>query len=277
MNVRELLEKNKVHFIPSGRDYLIKCTNPEHDDSNPSMRVDQVLGIYQCMSCGHKGNLFFDNDEAPNKLSTARELIKRKINKLRAESIGLDMPENYMPYIGTWRGISQSTYQKFGAFKSALPQFTGRIVFPVRDNTGRIVVFQGRDELGTLEAKYSNWPRGITMPLFPTVEPIKGSVILVEGLFDMLNLHDKGLENAISIFGVNTLKESSIMTLKFQGVSEIVGILDPDEAGQRGAEKLKELCEEVGIKYKNVALKNGVDPGDLSKTQVTNLKRKLYD
>lgn len=275
MNVRELLDKQKIYYKTSGRDYLIRCTNPDHDDTNPSMRVDQVLGIYQCMSCGHKGNIFFDNDETPNKLSIAREQIKRKINKLRAESAGLEMPEDYAPYIGTWRNISQSTYQKFEAFKSPLPQFAGRIVFPIRDYSGRIVAFQGRDEIGTLEHKYSNWPRGVSMPLYPLVEPVQGSVILVEGLYDAINLHDKGIDNATAIFGVNTLKSSDITILKMQGVTEIVGMLDPDEAGQRGAAKLKEICEEVGIKYRNVALKQG-DPGDLSKAQVQGLRNKLY-
>ena len=40
MDVLEILNKEEVGYTPSGQDYLIRCLNPEHDDSNPSLRVD---------------------------------------------------------------------------------------------------------------------------------------------------------------------------------------------------------------------------------------------
>ena len=276
MNVRELLDTKKIRYLASGRDYLVKCTNPNHDDSNPSMRIDQVLGIYQCLSCGHKGNIFYDYEEAPNKLSILREQISRKIEKLRSDSVGLRFPDEHTPYVGNWRGISPGTYRKFEAFRSHLPEFAGRIVFPIKDITGRIVVFQGRDELGTLDKKYLNWPRHVSLPLYPVVEPIKGSVVLVEGIFDAINLHDKGLDNAISVFGVNTVKKNTLVNLKLQGVTEVVCMFDPDEAGNTGSKKIEEICSELDIRYRRVNLPARLDPGDLNKSQVQKLKGQLY-
>ena len=58
MNVEELLQSKQVPFLPKGKDYVVSCLNPEHDDNNPSMRVDQITGIFHCFSCGYKGNLF---------------------------------------------------------------------------------------------------------------------------------------------------------------------------------------------------------------------------
>ena len=57
MNVEELLQSKHVPFMPKGKDYVVSCLSPEHDDSNPSMRIDQITGIFHCFSCGYKGNL----------------------------------------------------------------------------------------------------------------------------------------------------------------------------------------------------------------------------
>ena len=55
--VLDLINKNSLAFSVSGRDYLIKCLNPDHEDSNPSFRVDKVSGVAHCFSCGFKTNL----------------------------------------------------------------------------------------------------------------------------------------------------------------------------------------------------------------------------
>jgi DNA primase len=89
MNVEELLIKQKIPFIPSGKDFLVSCLNPDHDDSNPSMRIDKVIGIFQCLSCGYKGNIFYKFGQKPNKMDIMRENLKRKIQEIRQGSIFL--------------------------------------------------------------------------------------------------------------------------------------------------------------------------------------------
>jgi len=56
--ILELLQKNGLGYSVSGRDYLIKCLNPEHEDNNPSFRIDRVSGAAHCFSCGFKTNIF---------------------------------------------------------------------------------------------------------------------------------------------------------------------------------------------------------------------------
>ena len=58
MTVEELLQRRDIYYIPKGGDFLVSCLNPEHADRNPSMRIDQLTGIFGCFSCNHKGNLF---------------------------------------------------------------------------------------------------------------------------------------------------------------------------------------------------------------------------
>ena len=58
MIAEELLQSKGIQYQVSGKDAKIHCLNPEHDDTNPSMRVDRITGIFHCFSCGYKGNLF---------------------------------------------------------------------------------------------------------------------------------------------------------------------------------------------------------------------------
>ena len=60
-----------------------------------------------------------------------------------------------------------------------------------------------------------------------------------------------------------------------QGCSKIAVFFDGDEAGQKAAQNIKVMCEKVGLVSRNVNLKD-TDPGALTQSQVTGLKRKLY-
>lgn len=260
--------------MPRGADFIVSCINPEHADNNPSMRIDQVTGIFQCFSCAFKGNIFTYYGEKPNHIQMKRELLKKKIRLKRGESVGLSFPKDTMPYTGNWRNISSDTYKKFQAFESAEDAFIGRINFPIFDRSGRIVAFNGRHTAGGIP-KYNISPREARLPLFPVVSPIQGSIILVEGIYDMLNLHDKGLSNAVCCFGTKNISESKLRMLSIQGVESIDIFFDGDDAGQDAVVKVKELCEQAELLHRNIAMKDR-DPGALTATQVQKLKNKLY-
>lgn len=274
MNVQELLHKHEIHYIERGKDLIVKCLNPEHPDRNPSLRIDNVTGVYNCFSCGFKGNLFSYFGERVNQLDIRKEQLKRKINSKVAESVGLPFPENAIPYIGSHRDIKPSTYAHFEAFTSIDTKFVDRIVFPIYDLTGRIAGFTGRHTSGG-SPKYIVDPPGAKLPLFPRVAPINGHILLVEGIYDMLNLWDKGLQNVICMFGLNTLTPERLQVLKMQGVSAVDIFADGDEAGQKAANKIKVMCEDEDLPTRNISLE-GQDPGSLSESQISKLKAKLY-
>lgn len=276
MNVEDLLLSKKIPYIPRGKDFVVSCLNPDHADRNPSMRIDQVTGIFNCFSCEFKGNLFSHFGEKVNQMDVARASLKKKIANAMFESVGLEFPSGYVPYLGNWRDIKPETYKKFEAFLHTSKEFASRIVFPIYDRTGRIVAFVGRSQ-GVELPKYLNSPAGAKMPLYPVVKPIKGSIILVEGIFDMLNLHDKGLTNAVCCFGVKNVDAEKLSILSMQGVDRIDIFLDNDEAGQAGAERVKSVCEEVGLTSRTIKFGNKhIDAGALTKTQVSKLWSNLY-
>ena len=277
MRVDELLQEQRIEFKVSGRDYLVKCLNPDHEDSNPSMRVDNITGIFNCFSCGFRGNVFKHFGAAANFLEIKRQKLKESINEKRSASIGFDFPKGFAPYVGNWRGIRPETYKHFEAFMHHDSQFNGRVVFPVRDITGKVVAFNGRHMTMTEIPKYLIYPPQAKLPLYPsTVHPIKGRVILVEGIFDMINLYDKGLSNAICCFGTRNIDADKLAILKMQNIEGVDIMFDGDEAGQKAAEEIKGLAERVGLTSRNINLGNNIDPGGLPEIKVADIRKRLY-
>ena len=86
------------------------------------------------------------------------------------------------------------------------------------------------------------------MPVFPAHLPSGyQSMVIVEGVFDMLNLYDKGLQNVVCCFGTNTLQSETkekLMAYKAQGITHVYILFDGDDAGAQAAKTLKPLIEQ---------------------------------
>ena len=273
----DLLSERNIDFSVKGQDAIISCLNPEHDDSNPSLRVDKVTGIMHCFSCGFSGNLFthFGAPESPLEVRIHR--IKDKIAKSKAQAVGIQLPEDRIEWKGgSFRNISEETLKIWQAFTWNVPKFEGRIIFPIRDITGKTVALLGRKISGMTD-KYYIYPQGVEMPFCPAkVKPINNRVILVEGIFDALNLWDHGLRNTVCCFGTQQMNWVKLSLLKLQGVQGIDIMYDGDEAGQTAAETLKGVAEKMEMGVQIINLPPGQDPGDFNVDMVKRLKKQLY-
>lgn len=276
MDVEQLLTSKNIDHVPRGGDYLVRCLSPDHDDRNPSMRIDRITGIFSCFSCGFKGNVFSLFGEKANFLQMRKDLLKKKIRNKIAENIGLDLPTGAVPFDRPWREISAETYRQFGAFEHHDSDYIGRVVFPIKNLAGRILGFNGRALGPDKQPRYLISPAGANFPLFPArPTPINGRIILVEGIFDMLNLYDKGLTNAVCAFGTQKVTKEKLQVLKIQGIHGIDIMFDGDDAGAEAAKKVAELAESVELDVRTISLKDK-DPGELTASKVIKLKEKLY-
>ncbi len=283
MEVETLLSKNDVYYKSAGKDVLVKCLNPEHNDSNPSMRIDRITGLFNCFSCGFSGNIFTYYNEAINLLTIKAMQVKTKISNILKNDVLI--PLGIEPFKREHRGISADTYETFGAFLH--DNFEGRIVFPIRDITGKLVALMGRYAFSDASPKYFLEPSGADLPIYPArVEPYKDTVILVEGIFDVLNLHDKGLTNVICGFG-KSLGESKkrakrahninkFIPLKIQGIKKIFILYD--DGAISSANKLARLLEELFIVevVEYTPFSGEKDAGNLTLEEVDQLKNYIY-
>jgi DNA primase len=274
--VLDLIQKNGLQYQVSGRDYLIKCLNPEHPDTNPSFRVDRISGIAHCFSCGFKTNIFKYYGVFTNPIPIKIAGLKEKLQELKTWAVGLELPQGATPYTKTFRGISQQTLKHFEAFYThSVEKLTDRIIFPIKDITGKTVAYVGRHTMSNGNPRYLNYPSKVQLPVFPPQVPAgHKSLVLVEGIFDMLNLYDKGLKNVSCTFGTNTLQADTklkLLPFKAQGVSHIYLLMDGDDAGRKAAQILKPIIEESEFIVEIIKLPDDTDPGELDHLDVQSI------
>lgn len=280
-NVLDLIQSKKLYYKDKGKDYLINCMNPEHDDEKPSCFVHKETGKFHCFSCGHKGNLFRVFGVFVSPIRDLLYNVKQSILALQSQSVGLEIPKTSVPFEEDFRGISKQSFIDHEAFIDADPEYVGRVLFPIKDSTGKIVLFNGRKLESKTPPKYKYFPAGVPLPVFPTYCGTS-YVILVEGFLDYLNLYDKGMKFVSTTFGTNSLSEQIVEEkLVFQvmsGVTLFVILFDNDKAGRDGAYKVSQAIEsKLRIKtlVLNHLLPNNGDPGALNAMEVQILDRKI--
>lgn len=273
MGVERVLQKHDIDFKPVGTYLQVRCLSPDHEDRNPSMFVNQYSGWANCKSCGASLNVFQLFGEKSNWLQIRKDQFREKMKRKGMEAMSYEIPDNAVLHKAPFRGVSAETIMKFEAFQ--YNEFPGYLFFPIRSASGKIVNFIGRDTTGTRKPKYFFlYKRPIVMA--PYSEPYYGSIILVEGWFDFLNLYEKGLTNVRSLFGTTTFGEEQIEQLKMQSIDEVVIMMDGDEAGQKASARIKDMLDEAYISNKIIKLPQGTDPGELQAETVTKIKDKLY-
>jgi len=280
MNVIDILNDRRIKFKEAGKDYQVKCLNPEHEDNNPSMRIDKITGIFHCFSCGFKGNLFEHYGAEPNFIDIRVSKLQNKIRELLSNQ-SLIMPVDAVHFTQNYRNISKETYIEANAFTTnIIEELKDRICFPLYDIRGNIKVFLGRSAHSDYETKYLFYPRNVSPPLFPPHPEIwKNTLIIVEGIFDALNLMDKGCYNIISAFGTHTLLKTyreKLAHYKILGVNKFYIMFDGDEAGYSAADKLERVLNENDYNAEIIKLPEGIDPGDLTEQDVSNLMIGIY-
>ena len=190
---------------------------------------------------------------------------------------GLELPVGATAFTKTFRGISTQTLKRFEAFyTNQVEKLVDRIVFPIKDITGKTQVYVARHMLSNGNPRYVNYPSKVQIPVFPPQVPSgHHSLVLVEGIFDMLNLYDKGLQNVVCTFGTNTLQNDTklkLLPFKAQGITHIYILFDGDDAGEKAAQVMKPLIEACEFIVEIIKLPDGTDPGELDQENVDSLR-----
>ncbi|WP_455244244.1 DNA primase [Petrachloros mirabilis] len=145
-------------------------------------------------------------------------------------------------------------------------RFRARVMFTITDLRRRVVGFGGR-VLGEGTPKYLNSPdtalfkKGQTLfALDVAREAITRTktVIVVEGYFDTIALHQAGLTHTVATLGTALTPEHIQVLRRF--ASKVVLLFDPDAAGVRAALRGLDLFVNSGLGVKVVTLPTGEDP-----------------
>lgn len=142
-------------------------------------------------------------------------------------------------------------------------RFAGCVVFPVGDDSGRIVTLYGRN---TATAAGAEGKRHVYLP-----DRVKGlwnaavlksspHVVAVESILDALSVETAGVANVVSIQGTNGLGETDLATLRAQGAQRVTLLLDGDAAGRAATGRLKEKLQGENFAVETITLPGELDP-----------------
>ena len=165
--------------------------------------------------------------------------------------------------------------------KRHFDRFRRRIIFPISNESGKVVAFGGR-ALGEDQPKYLNSPE---TPIYtksrvlyyldragPAIRKLDYT-ILVEGYMDSIAVASAGIENVVASCGTS-LTESQIRLLSRYSRRVVVNY-DPDSAGTAATERSLNLLLQEGFEAKVLALPGGLDPDSFIRKQGATAYREL--
>ncbi len=169
-------------------------------------------------------------------------------------------------------------------------RFRHRLMFAIVNLDGKIIGFSGRslDEPSDAQreaagapkmgggdeapAKYVNSPES---PVYKKQEAVFGlwqarqavrkedRAILVEGNFDVVSLHARGVANVVAPLGTAFTAEQARQIKRF--TQNVTLFFDGDDAGRRAVRASREPCREAGLLASVATLPEGKDPDEIAR------------
>lgn len=304
---KEIFRKIK----PSGDNIMVCCPmHNEGQEKRPSCGIsrrkfrDKPAGTVHCFTCGYvdslegmiskcfgyEGTSFGENwllqnyvnaevYERPElELNLSRDNNLKKINYVTEEELACY--RYYHPYMYK-RKLTNEIIEKYdvgyqkdfefeyednGVLKYLPPQEV--LTFPVKDSKGRCLFVSRR----SINGKTFFLPKSIEKPVYGIYELPKEckEVVICESVINALTCVSYGVP-ALALFG--TGDSNQVEVLKNLNIRKYVIGLDPDNAGNKGTERLKyHLKNKILTK---LIIPEGKDINDLSKEEFLNLPQIL--
>lgn len=151
-------------------------------------------------------------------------------------------------------------------------RFCGRVMFPIYTISGRVTAFSGRALKSDTHAKYVNSPESTVYSKSNNVFGLyfaKSAItkenfcIVVEGNVDVVQMHQKGIENVVAPLGTALTVEQVRLIGRF--TKNITLLFDGDKAGLHAAIKGVDLVLREGMNVRVVVLPDGEDPDSFAR------------
>lgn len=216
---------------------------------NKLFKHDDILQYIFSRSINEDSINEFEIGYSGNSYDTLRFIDEQKLNRKEAIEYGV---------------LTQSNDRDYA-------RFANRIIFPIHSSTGVVVGFGGRT-LSTDKnvAKYLNSPQS---KVFNKSKILYGyhlakqmiykqkSIIVCEGYFDVIMLHQAGFKNAVATLGT-ALNEGHLHLLNKDN-PRIYMCYDGDNAGINAAFKAAKFLSQNNKDGGVIILKDGLDPADM--------------
>ena len=190
----------------------------------------------------------------------------------------LDKLDRDHPYLRE-RGLTLETVITFGIGYCAKGMMADRIAIPIHDPQGEVVAYAGRfpGEAPGDVPKYK-LPQGFrkSIELFnidrALKEPADKPLVIVEGFFDCMMLHQNGCKKTVALMGSSLSGAQEEMIRKsVDRRTQIILMLDEDEAGRAGREDIAVRLAKFAFVKIHVFPEENQQPEHLSAEEVAQL------
>jgi DNA primase len=268
ITMESVLRHYQVELRRSGKDQYRGGCPIHRGDGRGAFHVNLARNVFHCFACGAGGtvldfvaamegcSLFDAAQRLQSMMSPSPPLASTlKKKELVTERKNVSSPLNFKltgidcvhPYLAE-RGITEKTAVEFGVGFYAGPGLMhGRLVIPIHNADGELVAYCGRSVDQTQ-------PRYRVPPAFAKSEILYNlhraasgeghSVVVVEGFFDCMKVHQAGVRSVVGLMG-STLYEPQRHTL-LERFRYVTLLLDGDAPGRKAndviAQKLRPYC-----------------------------------
>lgn len=272
-----LMEHEKYSYVEAIR-WLAKKYNVEIEetDTSPEYKQQQQVAesLYAINNFAQKH--FSENltDSEEGKTVGLSYLKQRGFRQHTIEkfNLGFCLNDNSFSALAIRQQYNKELLLKSGltVFRDGryLDNYRGRVIFPIHNQTGKIIGFGARlIQKNDKAPKYINTPENeiyvksrILYGLWQARQAIgkRDECILVEGYTDVVSMHQAGIENVVASGGTSLTREQLRLIRKL--TPNLTIFYDGDAAGMAAAMRGLDLALEEGLNVKIVSLPSPEDP-----------------
>ena len=167
---------------------------------------------------------------------------------------------------------------------SLYDSFRGRLMFPIHNESGKVIAFGGRAMRDEDQPKYLN---SSETPIYRKSSVLYNlhrarnelrrldRAVLVEGYMDVIGVYAAGVKEVVASCGT-ALTAGQVRRIRAH-TDHVVVNFDPDTAGERAAESAIQLFLDEGVHVKVLTLDGGLDPDEYAKQNGAEVYRRKLD
>jgi DNA primase len=263
--------------------YGIPMPERQRSDDPKAQRREVLLEMHEIAA-----QLFQDNLRAPQGAEARKYLESRGVSRNAMDEfrLGLSDPsgqqllqrlQKYSPALMEESGLLGKRNDGSGFYD----RFRGRLMFPIHNESGKVIAFGGRALRAGDEPKYLNSPsaENAAVQIYKKSEVLYNlhrakidarkhdRMILVEGYMDVIGVYAAGVHEVVASCGT-ALSVEQVRAIKRQvaqqqsASGQIIVNFDPDPAGARSTEKYISVLLAEGLRVKILELPDGLDPDE---------------
>ncbi len=247
----------------------------EHADADSKLR-GALLDMHAIAA-----RLFQDNLRGPQGAEARSYLSKRGVSQELIETFELgyaDSSGQALMRKFAERNFSAEQLEASGLVRKRnegpgfYDAFRGRLIFPIHNESGKVIGFGGRAMNDEDQPKYLNSPEtpiykktSVLYNLHRARDAVRrsGRTVLVEGYMDVIGVYASGIKEVVASCGT-ALTNGQVRTMHRHADTVVVNF-DPDTAGANATERAIQLLLDEGLHVRVLALDGGLDPDEYCK------------